>query len=109
MSTIFIPRTRKTTVGTFLDIGSRFYSVSAAADFRTLHRRYRHAMAWKSGRVSMARQSLDSLYAAKEKTPPRKKLRNFLPRYFIKVARISTSLQVEVDSKKSTSLQVESK
>ena len=57
-------------------------------------------MAWKSGRT---------LYAEKEKNPPRKKLGNVLLRYFIKVARISTSLQVEVDSKKSASLQVESK
>ena len=57
----------------------------------------------------MAPKSLDSLYTAKEKTPQRKKLRNFLLRYFIQVARIYTSLQVEVDSKKSTSLQVESK
>ena len=59
--------------------------------------------------MSMAHYSLDSLHAAKEKTQPRKKLTKFLLRYFTKVARISTSLQVEVDSKKSTSLQVESK
>ena len=59
--------------------------------------------------MSMARWLLDSLYAAKEKTLPRKELQNFLLRYFTIVARISTSLQVEVDSKKSTSLQVESK
>ena len=67
--------------------------------------------------MSMARWLLDSLYAAKEKTA-KKITPTFSPNnsnifYFValqtKVARISTSLQVEVDSKKSTSLQVESK
>ena len=60
--------------------------------------------------MDMARYPLDSLYAAKEKTSPRKNSpKNVLLRYFTKAARISTSLQVEVDSKKATSLQVESK
>ena len=107
MSTIFIPCSS----GYILDIGSRFYSVSAAADCLTRHRRYKRAMAWKSGSMSTTRQSLDSLYAVKKKTLPRKQLINFLLRYFTKVTRISTSLpnRAVAHPKKSTSLQVESK
>ena len=53
----------------------------------------------------VARQPVRS----KRENSTKKETDKFLLRYFTKVARISTLLQVKVDSKKSTLLQVESK
>ena len=105
MSTIFIPRTRKRkgSSGHILHLGYRFYSVSAAADFLTaLPIQARNGLKIRPYVYGSSVAMLQKKNSAKKKQKCSTSLLYKSSSYFY-------LLQVEVDSKKSTSLQVESK